>query len=223
MVTLKPGMNTEVVWQNDETSIRIALKTTVYDVEEHKIILAQTVPPIKPNKLGKLCMVNFVAKQRDSNVQFAFQAQVAALLADYKLNASNRVPALVLEMRTKPQVHNTRSSFRIKPLAESGISLLLQGLPVSIIDISVGGAQVNTRGQLSLQAQDIVKATLIIGNEKLTADCLITRAWVDNMNDKIGPQYYATLNFVNPHTRWESLLGGKILKMEREILAKKFC
>lgn len=219
MTTIKPGMNLEIVWQNEPD--RIALKTIVYDVEERKIILSQTVPPSDAGKLGKQCMVTFVAKQRDANMLFRFQARVAALLADYELDSLQRVPALVLAMQTKPQANNLRTSFRIRPLMDSGISLLLQGIPVKIIDISVGGARVTTGGSPSLQAQELVKANLIIDNERLSSDCLVTRAWMADVNDIISKQTFATLQFLNPPARWESLLGKKILQMERQILAKQ--
>ncbi len=220
MVTVKPGMTAEIIVKDNGEGSSNVLKTFVHDVEGRKLILSQTTPPMKRNMVGRQFRVTFMVRNLNSQVPYSFWAELTALLADYRIASLARVPVIAMRMNTDPEIYNVRSSYRIQPLARSGMSLLLQGLPVKIVDISLGGAQVRTNAKSFLRPQSMVKVTLIIGNKRLAIDGQITRVWSAPTAGAIGAQHNVTLKFHSGQIGWESLLGGKIFQMEREMLAE---
>ena len=139
---------------------------------------------------------------------------------DYELTPSQRVPVLVIDRETEPKKYNLRVNFRIKPPLDQGLTAFFQGLPVTIVDISVGGVRISTKKDFPFKVHDIIRITIGVDNTKFDVEGRVIRTWSARTADGVGHQSYASIQFLDNQAARESLLSKKIILMEREMLAR---
>ncbi|HLA27333.1 MAG TPA: PilZ domain-containing protein [Syntrophales bacterium] len=225
MVAIKPGMTADIVSESDEpTKEGPPLQSVIYEVTDRSLILSQTTPPITDVQQGKRLLVTFLDKSEEANPtsRYGIWATLTRLMTNYEIAPSQMVPALVLERETKPQTHNFRMSYRINPATDSDLTVLVRGVRVNVIDISIGGVRIGSKSDLSLKANDIVKLAITIDGKTIDIEGMVVRAWSAQTASGTGiNQQFASIQFLSNQNARESMLGNKIILMEREKLAKR--
>ncbi len=220
MVSIRPGMAAEIIFEGDETKHQILRpQTMIYSVAEKRIILSQPTPPISDTRLGKRLLVTFLERSEGISLRYGFWGRLKGF-KDYELTSSQRVPVLVIEQETEPKKYNLRENFRIKPLLNKGLIAFFQGLSVTIVDISVGGVRISTKNDFPFKVHDIIKVTIGVDNAMLDVEGRVVRAWSTKMTGGVGHQSYASIQFLDNQAARESLLSRKIILLERELLAR---
>lgn len=218
MVDIKSGMMADMTFEGDETKSQVpSRETIIYSVADTRIILSQTMPPLTDAQQGKRFLLTFLQKSKGPNPRCGFWAKLIGLLTDYELAPSQLVPALVMARETDPTTYNLRMSYRIRPLLHGGLSIMLRGVEVNIVDISVGGVLISTTKSLALKPQDMIALIIRVDDRKLDLKGLVIRVW--SSQSAFGAQQFASIQFFSNEAARESLLGRKILLMERERLA----
>ncbi|MDO8721348.1 MAG: PilZ domain-containing protein [Syntrophales bacterium] len=220
MVAIKPGMTADIISAGDETKKESPpLQTEIYEVTERRLTLSQTTPPITNAQQGKRFLVTFLEKSGEVNPRHGFWATLTRLLTNYEIAPSQLVPALVMERETNPQTYNLRMSYRINP-TDSGLTVVVRGVPVNVVDISIGGVRISSKHDLSLKPRDIVKLAINIDGKTLDIEGMVVRVW-SSQTAGGGNQHFASIQFLSNENARESLLGKKIILMEREKLANR--
>lgn len=225
MAVIKPGMTADIVSAGDETKKESPpLQAVIYEVTDRLLIMSQTTPPITNAQQGKQLLVTFLEKSEGVNLnsRYGFLAKLTRLLTNYEIAPSQMGPALVLERETKPQTHNLRMSYRINPTTDSGLAVVVRGVPVNVVDISIGGVRIGSKSDLSLKVSDIVKLAINVDGKTLDIEGMVIRVW--SAQTAIGTginQHFASIQFLSNQNARESLLGKKIILMERVKLAHR--
>mgnify|MGYP001378634425 CR=1 FL=1 len=219
MVSVRPGVTADILFEGDETKPQVSpLRAMIYSVTEKRLILSQTAPPVSDARLGKRFLITFLQESEGTIHRYGVWARLKGI-ADYELTPSQRVPALSLERESEPRKHNLRMNFRIKPPLNRGLSASVQGAPVAIVDISVGGIRISSRNSFPFKAQELVKITIAVDNGKFEVQARVIRTWQSRVAGAGQLLSYASMQFLDNQAARESLLSKKIILLERELLA----
>ncbi len=219
MVSIKPGVTADILFEGDEAKPQISpLATMIYAVADKRLILSQSTPPVSDNRLGKRFLITFLEASEGKNNRYGFWARLKGM-EDYELTLSHRVPALVFDRETEPKKHNLRMNFRIKPTLNRGLSAFLQGAAVTIVDISVGGIRISSKEEFPFKAHDLIKLTIGVDNTKLPLEGRVIRTWQARVTGGGALLSYASVQFLDNQAARESMLSKKIILLERELLS----
>lgn len=215
-MSVRPGLSTKIVTDIDEAKERIVVKgSTVYDVQEPSIILAQTDPPILKSMLHKELTVTYLVREKDDTVRHGFSAELVEFI-DYRLNSGQQVKALVVKKTGPEKLCNIRMSYRVNPTGHSAITMSVLANTVNIIDISLGGVKITYGTSLVLKSDDIVQVGLEIDGRTYTSEARILRTWQGDHEGARHDLWFATAEFANMKRTVEYALSRKILDIERE-------
>jgi hypothetical protein len=196
-MSIRPGLSTRIVTDIDVTRERILVKgSTVYDVQEPAIILAQTDPPILKSMLQKEVIVTYLVKEKDDTVRHGFAAELVEFI-DYSLNSGQQVKALVVRRTGPEKPYNIRMSHRVSPTGRSTIAMSVFANKVNIIDISLGGAKITYSKPLALKLDEIVQIGLEIDGNVYTSEAHILRTWQGDHESARRDLWFASVEFVN--------------------------
>ena len=211
-MSIKAGLGTRIVTDVDVIKERIIVKgSTVYDVEEPTIILAQTNPPVLKSMLHKEVIVTYLT----DTVRYGFTAELVEFI-DYRLD-SGQVEALVVRRTGPDNPYSIRMSYRVGPTGQSNISMSVFANKVDIIDISLGGAKFAYGMPFLIEADDVAQIGLEIDGKAHTLEAHILRTWQEDLGGARGDLWCASAEFVNMgSTTTESTLSRKIRSIERE-------
>ena len=96
-MSIRPGLSAKIVTDLDVVKERILVKgSTVHDVQEPVIILAQTQPPILKSMLHKEVIVTYLVKEKGDAVRHGFTAELVEFI-DYALSSGQQAKALVVK------------------------------------------------------------------------------------------------------------------------------
>jgi len=217
---LRPGQSVRIVTDVDNTRERIVAKaSTVHEVRGSTAILAQTDPPILNSMLYKDIVVTYLVKKNEAMERQGFPAKIIEFI-DYRLNPEHRVKAIVVERVGGERPYNIRMSYRATPTSHSGLSMTVNGTPVHLIDVSLGGAKVSHDRSLRLKFDEMASAHLEMNGKTYTTAAHILRAW-DGADEGFKGLFFATMEFVNMDKMVEQALSLKIQDIEREALQKE--
>ena len=94
---ISPGSNVDIVldfdWSEETIDVR---RATVYDLDDEKIILSQTSPPIATYNIGKRVKVTYRVREKDGLARYCITGRLAEIVRDYKLSGSETEQALVI-------------------------------------------------------------------------------------------------------------------------------
>jgi len=217
---IKPGQNVRIVTEVDAARERIVAKaSTVHEVSGSTAILAQTAPPILKSMLQKDIVVTYLVRENEVFERQGFPARVLEFI-DYRLNPEKTVKAVVVERVGKERPYNIRMSYRATPTSQSGLSMTVNGTPVNMIDISLGGAKVSHDRSLKLQYDAVVSIHIGMNEKTYSTEARILRTW-DGADEGFRGLFFATMEFVNMDRKLEQALSLKIQDIERESLQKE--
>ncbi len=219
MVDIRPGVMAGIMFEGDETKSQISpLQTIIYSIAERRMILAQTTPPIAPERRGKRLLVTFLETNEGVSIRYGFWAKLKEV-TDHEIVRFQPVPVLMIERETEPKKCNLRMNFRIKPMLNRGLTAFFQGAPVTVVDISVGGLRMSAKTPFPFNVLDIIVVTIGVDGKKFDVEGRVIRAWSPPPTGAGGHQHYASIQFLNNQEARESLLSKKIILLERESLA----
>jgi len=215
-MSIKPGLSVRIVTDVDVTKERILVKgSTVHDVQEPLIILAQTDRPILKSMLHKEVVVTYLIKEKDDAVRYGFAAELVELI-DYSLNSGQQVKALVVRRTGPEKPYSIRMSYRVGTTGRSNISMSVCANSVNIIDVSLGGAKFTYSAPLVLKPDEFTPIGLEIGGKVYTLEAHILRTWRGDHEGARRHLWFASAEFVNMSKTMERALSCKIHDIERE-------
>ncbi|MGD0489641.1 MAG: hypothetical protein ABSB94_20955 [Syntrophorhabdales bacterium] len=215
-MSIRPGLSVKIVTDIDVTKERILVKgSTVHDVQEPFIILAQTDRPILKSMLHEAVIVTYLIKEKDDAVRHGFTAELVEFI-DYSLNSGQQVKALVVRRTGPEKPYSIRMSYRAGPTGRSNISMSVCANSVNIIDISLGGAKFTYSTPLVLKSDEIAPIGLEIGGKVYTLEAHILRTWQGDYEGARRHLWFASAEFVNMSKTMERALSCKIHDIERE-------
>ena len=208
-MTIRPGTSIHIVDQDSN------MKSMVYDVIDRRIIIAQTSPPLTRRSINGEISISFVTKRSGQPIRYALRAVVTDFIAKYEL-ASTTVLAVGLEQKTPLEVDTLRMDYRVRPPADSNISVAWKGQNLNIIDVSLGGLQFDYRGNDLPKMGEALKIILKIDDNslELTANVIKITAPV---SDELCIRYIG-VKFVGSRRDYERYLTQKILEIQRGLL-----
>ncbi len=220
-MSIRPGLSVRIVTDIDVMKERILVKgSTVYDMQEPAIILAQTDPPILKSMLHKEVIVTYLIKEKDNAVRHGFTAELVEFI-DYSLSSGQQVKALVARRTGPEKPYSVRMSYRVGPTGRSNITMSVFANRVNIIDISLGGAKFSYSKPLVLKSDEIVSIGLEIGGKVYTLEAHILRTWHGDHEGARRDLWFASAEFVNRSQTTEQALLRKIHDIEREARQKE--
>jgi hypothetical protein len=206
---IRPGLSIDIVDRERH------MKSMIYDVTNRRIIIAQTTPPLTKYNLNREISLTFLIREDGKPVRYGVQAKVTDFVANYRLSSSE-VAAVGLEQRTRLDIYNLRLDFRVRPPADSGLTIEWKGRRLNIIDISVGGFQFSYRGDNLPEIYEEVKIALIIDEYFLELTAKLLRITKPLAHD---PElHYVGAKFVGSSRDYERYLMKKILEIQRKLL-----
>jgi hypothetical protein len=215
---IKPGLNVRIVTEIDEAADRIFAKTSkVYDVNGQKIVLAQTDPPILKSMLNKDIVVTYLVSKNDVMVRHGFRATILEFI-DYGLDSNEMVKALAVRSTGEAGPYSIRRFYRVIPTSRSGLSMIIRGQPVNVLDISLGGAKISHDEHLNLDPETVANVSMDMNRKTYIIKARVLRVW-DRMSEGLNNNLrFAALEFLDIDKPVELVLAQKIRDMEREWL-----
>jgi len=214
MSVLKPGLNIRVVTDIDITRETISVKvSTVYEVANDRIVIAQIEPPIaKPH--GQIT-ITYLTRENGFLERRGFPAEVAALV-DYGVDEEHKVKAIVADKTGDPRPFSIRMFHRVEPTEESGIEMHVLQHQLKIQDISLRGAGFSHDRGLSVETGQVIDVCLEIGGLCYDLEARITRTWPSGDVRVIREIAYASAEFVNMSTSTQRALLRQLHQIERK-------
>jgi hypothetical protein len=210
MTRIRPGTAISlVVNSNVIREINDIRTSMVYDQAGKKLIIAQTDPFLLSDNKGKTITISFLTLEKGEPIRYGFQAKLVELIRDYALNPSQSVPAVVVVQKTGLEPYNLRMFYRIQPPSDFGLWMSIFDQPVSIIDVSIGGAIAAAPAvpapDFKYEIEGLLKVTLTIDDE--------------NPKGRRTLQIVA-MEFCDRTPELDRTLGEKILNIQRELRSK---
>ena len=220
-MNISPGSNVDIVldfdWSEETIDVRSA---TVYDLDDKRIILSQTSPPIGIYSIGKRVNVTYLVREKDGPARYCITGRLAEIVRDYRLSGSGTAEALVIIQEPGRERFNLRLFYRLEPPADSGIVLFLNEEKVNILDISIGGAKFTHRKDHPVKPKKMLKLILQVGEESFDVKAQVVRIFPvsGRMAKKLES---VAVQFLNLDREMIDLLSKKIRDIEREMCYKK--
>jgi hypothetical protein len=195
--------------------------SSIFDIVENRLIIAQTYPPILKSKMGKAVVVTYLARREESHLRYGFDATIIELLNEYTLSAGNTTRAAVLLRKSNPVEYNLRSFFRLGPPDNNGLDMVVYGKPVSILNISIGGAKISHDRTLKFQPGKTMTVSLSIDGERFELNAFVVRTWEPQDARLVKSLEFVALSFIDTTMRFKNILGRKIFDIQRELRYKE--
>jgi hypothetical protein len=212
----------EIVLDTDlRREITDVRSSTIYDIADTRLIIAQSDPPIPKNLLNKPATITYLVEENTVSVRYGFEAVFTGFITDYKLPSSQVTEAIKILRISNPEQYNLRLLYRVEPPSGSGIEVFIDGNKTNILDISIGGCKISLNGLYSPEAGAIVKAMLMIDGSRFEVDATIVRKWqLDDASMATGLDFVA-MEFINVRAGLRNVLAGKILDIQRKLGRKQ--
>jgi len=223
---MRVGSRLDIVLETDlEKDQALARKAMVYNVQERRLTISQTAPPLFRRHIGERVNASYIitggGKDRRRPVRMGFSATVQEYVEAYTLSSSNLVPAFVLQQEGQPAEINLRMHYRIRPTAGSDLTLLANGGKVNLIDISIGGVQFSQRRKEPPLEYGDIALTLSSGGRTFKIDGQIVRISNPTQTSGHAPDLeYVMVKFLRLDQETESFLGRKIMMIERQLMSE---
>ena len=214
---MSPGLAVRIVTGMDVPREIIFVKASiVYEVKGRAAILAQTGPPLLTSMLHKNIIVTYLIKRNEVMARFGFPARIVEFI-DYTLSSGTLVKALVVEKIGEERPYNVRMFYRVVPTGQCDLFMTIQGTPIHVLDISLGGAKVSHDTSLELQSNAVVNASVEINGKSYSFGARVLRTW-EGEDFRLR---FASMEFTNMDKTLQYALSQKIRGIERESLLEK--
>jgi hypothetical protein len=218
---VRPGLNIRVVTAIDfvKETVRVA-NAVIYDVDEPNFTISQTDPPLLKSMVDREIEITYLAREKDKLARCGFPARVTGFIDNYPLNRTHKVKAVVVSRLGEESPYNLRMFYRVEPRTRNGLAISLQGEPMHVLDISVGGAKLSYPKTLKMKANSFPDATLHIDAKKYSIRTRIVRTWDGNIDGFNPDLRFAAVEFLHSDANLERVLLKKIREIEVEDLQK---
>ncbi len=216
-MTLRPGMNAKIVTEVDLARDLIHVRnSTIYDVADETIILAQTDPPVLKSMINRVVTVTYLGRGKEGPVRYGFPVRILNIVDDYTLISSQVVDALVVQKRGEPAPYSVRMFFRVEPTSKSRLKMSVYEKDVNLLDISLGGAKFSHRKNLKLEQDTVVEVHFDVDGKAYSVHAMVLRTW-EGDNERLRHELgFASVEFADMTRQLEHALSGKIREIERE-------
>ncbi|WP_408999122.1 PilZ domain-containing protein [Syntrophus buswellii] len=223
---MRAGSQLDVVLESDIYKEQVvARKAMVYDVQDQRIIISQTSPPLYRRHIGVRVNASYLLKVGAPESRPAIRMGIPATIVEYQeaypLSSSNVVPAFVLKQTGEPAEINLRTHYRVRPPSSSDLLLLVNGERVNLINLSLGGIQYSHRRGNPPTEYGNVTLTLQSGGRVFKTDGKVVRI-SSPVAAAVHAQEmeYVTVRFLGNNRDLEFFLGKKILMIERQLISE---
>lgn len=178
---LQPGRAVELV-----LSETIVKPSFIQDMNEDRIVLLQTIPPLNERHLDREILITYVVR-KDTSTRFGFRARVIKLCEGY-MTVGRGFPAIVTVRTSESSPCELRRHQRatLPPRVE----LWLGQEKLDVVDISPGGSHVvRNPGYDRLDICDVVTLTVRNGSGCIERRAQLIRRW--HTKGRGGPEHLA--------------------------------
>jgi hypothetical protein len=220
---LRPGSSVGIVVSIDEVRETVDVRSSsVYDISEKELILAQTDPTVGKDLLGKRVHVTYVAKRGNDTLRCGFSARITDLIEEYRLSSTITTQALFLIQTERPQAYNLRMFHRVEPPRALNLRASVNGQEAIIVDLSIGGIQISHTTPYQFQQGSTVKVGLSIEKHDFKVSGVIRRIWWRSaVRERKTSLEFVAIEFQNMDRKVADLLGKKVREAERLIRLKE--
>ena len=218
---INPGMSVNIVADVDvDKEITEVRNAIVYDIEGTRLVLSQTNPPFTKYHIDKEITVTYIVKGKDGLSRIGFSAKLVGILNDYSLYGSNLVEALTVLRKSGLKTYDLRMHYRIRPRSDSGIHIYVGNERVSLMDISMGGARFCHSKDQRIESRTIINIILELDAQKFNLEAKTVNVWHPSEAGRRAELEYVSVQFMKLDKNCSHILSGKILAIQRELLAK---
>ncbi len=215
-MNIKPGMHIAITVDMDPLRETIDIKNSiVHDIVDRKIVAAQTDPPLLKSYLNRTIYITYLEKEAGKPVRYGFPAKVLEFIKDYRLTSSEMTQAIVLIQEAETEQYNLRMFYRLEPPSNGGLDIYVGGEKVSIIDISIGGANFSHSRSWPLQTNETVKIVLGIDGKETKIDAQVLRIREPESDRLKKSLELVSVYFLNMPGSTKNALSRKIRDIER--------
>ena len=192
------------------------MKSIIYDAVDHRIIIAQTSPPLTKYNLNKEISLSFNITKGGQTVRYLVKALITDFIYNYKI-ASTDVIAVGLKQMTNPAPYDHKPDVRIHPPSDCNLAVEWKNRRVTIDDISAGGLQFIYRGRdLPLINQEILIKLIINGDRFNLAEEVLGITMPASHDSDL---HHIRTKFTGDRRDYQRPLMKKIIEIQRSLIA----
>jgi hypothetical protein len=218
MSVLKPGVSV-ILTSEGYRGGSLFCKGSTYEVDDDRIIVSQTFPPLNKSRLNEQLSLTFLGRRKDRIERFGFVVEFLEIRTDYPIASDEKVVALVFERRTDLADFDMRMNYRMQLSADSGIEILFEEQKTHPLDLSLGGAQFSYSRSRPVKLNDLIQLILNIDTKPFIVKARVRRSSSAQENASDKPLHFAAVEFL-PDRRLENELNRKLMMIQRRILAQ---
>jgi len=216
-----PGSNVDIVldfdWLKEKIDVR---RATVYDLNNERIVVSQTVPPTARYNIGKRVKVTYLVMEKGDWVRYGIDGRLIEIVMDYRMSGSGTVQAMVIIPEPGHEPFNLRLFYRLEPPLDCGLSLFLKEEKVNIVNISLGGAKFTHSKDYPVMPRERLKLTLQIDAQRYNIGAQSLR--ISSISGRMAKKLEAVaVQFLNLDRKIQDLLSTKIREIERKMRYKE--
>jgi len=218
-MVIKPGHSVSMIFEVDfvMTSSRV-MKSMVYDIEDTRIIVSQTSPPLLRSHIGRRMQLSILTRVKTRPARFAASVVITDMMNEYPMSSTLTAPAIILEQLTEMKEVNLRMFYRVKPVAGENITVLFGPEKLNLIDLSLGGAKFSHVSASLAKRGDKIDVVFVFDGDRFEVKAKVVRSWSHLETGATRIQFYS-VQFEPDQREFEYYLGKKILMMERQIIS----
>jgi hypothetical protein len=209
-----------VVGSSSDLEVKDMRKSTVLDILDRNIIIAQTDPPLSKDQARPGIILSALTRQEGCPARYGFSAKLLEVIAHYPLAYNKHVPALRFTPRSPSRPYNLRSCFRITRDYLSGLEMSLSWYPVRLLDISLGGAAFSHGHNFHLQAGMVISPTLTIDDQSYTLEAVVKRVYWPDDHPRTLEMEWVSSAFTRISGEARQALSRKIIELQRAARAR---
>jgi hypothetical protein len=218
-MVIKPGHSASMMFETDfvTTATRV-MKSMVYDVEDLRVIVSQTSPPLLRSHIGRRMQLSILTRVKSRPARFAASVVIIDMMNEYRMSSSLTTPAIILKQLTEMKEVNLRMFYRVKPVVGGDIVVLFGPEKLNLIDLSLGGAKFSHASATLSHRGEEMDLIFIFNGDRFEVKAKLVRSWSHSESGTNRIQYYS-VQFEPDQREFEYYLGKKILMMERQIIS----
>jgi hypothetical protein len=216
---LRPGIGADFLFYSDYVKENYhVMHAMIFEITEKKLILSQSTPPVLASSVKKEIVLTYLTKQEGRTARLGFPAKIVKLMRDYELASEERVAAIMTQRTGATTQFDLRLYYRLKVPSGSDLKLSCESHPLTLHDISLGGARFSYKDPVHLEVNTMVPLIVMIDGQRHSMEAEVLRSWRPDIR---GQQdlTFATVKFLHTDGVTERLLNETILRIQRELMA----
>jgi hypothetical protein len=222
LMDIRPGSSVDLILYLDplKEETRSVRRAILYDSEGDQYILSQTTPPIRRSDQGKSINITSLVRRGDEKVRCGFFGKISEILADYRLNSSQKVIAVSVKRTSPVETYNLRLHYRVRPSKEWSSRIEVDSLSVNLMDISLGGTLFSHSCETSIEyGQELQVVYTDNDGNRHVIPSTVKRVWTP-MEKRLNKLEYVAVQFMHMDKDLERELGREIMEIQRAAICK---